>query len=185
MKLTEKIAYMKGLLDGMELDGSTKEGKAILQMAEVMEEMGVYIDDLQSQVDELTELCDLLDHDLGDVESDLYCDDDDEREFSDDDDEEDDDEDFEIGQVLPADYDDYAYEDDDEEEFDEVQYVVNCPSCDETVSLSERQLEEGSMVCPHCGELLEFNYDNIETEFSAEADEDADDAETEDSGDAE
>ena len=45
MKLTEKIAYMKGLMDGMELDTSTKEGKAILQMAEVMEEMGVYIDD--------------------------------------------------------------------------------------------------------------------------------------------
>ena len=182
MKLTEKIAYMKGLLDGMELDGSTKEGKAILQMAEVMEEMGVYIDDLQSQVDELTELCDLLDHDLGDVESDLYCDDDDD-DFGDDDDDEDDDEDFEIGQVLPADYDDYAYDDD--EDFDEVQYVVNCPSCDETVSLSERQLEEGSMVCPHCGELLEFNYDNIETDFSADADEDSDDADTEDSGDAE
>ena len=184
MKLTEKIAYMKGLLDGMELDGSTKEGKAILQMAEVMEEMGVYIDDLQSQVDELTELCDLLDKDLGEVETDLYCDDDDD--FDDDDDEEDDeDEDFEIGRVLPADYDDYAYEDDDEEEFDEVQYVVNCPSCEETVSLSERQLEEGSMVCPHCGELLEFNYDNIETEFSADAEDAADDAGSDDAGDAE
>ncbi|MBP0967953.1 MAG: hypothetical protein J5722_09980 [Oscillospiraceae bacterium] len=182
MKLTEKIAYMKGLLDGMELDGSTKEGKAILQMAEVMEEMGVYIDDLQSQVDELTELCDLLDKDLGEVETDLYCDDDDD--FGDDDDGEDDeDEDFEIGRVLPADYDDYAYDDD--EDFDEVQYVVNCPSCDETVSLSERQLEEGSMVCPHCGELLEFNYDNIETEFSADAEETADDAETDEPEDAE
>ncbi len=183
MKLTEKIAYMKGLLDGMELDGSTKEGKAILQMAEVMEEMGVYIDDLQSQVDELTELCDLLDKDLGEVETDLYCDDDDD--FDDDDDEDDEDEDFEIGRVLPADYDDYAYEDDDEEEFEEVQYVVNCPSCDETVSLSERQLEEGSMVCPHCGELLEFNYDNIETEFSADAEDAADDAASDDAGDAE
>lgn len=183
MKLTEKIAYMKGLLDGMELDGSTKEGKAILQMAEVMEEMGVYIDDLQSQVDELTELCDLLDKDLGEVETDLYCDDDDDDDdLSDDDDDED--EDFDIGQVLPADYDDYAFDDDDDE-FDEVQYVVNCPSCSETVSLSERQLEEGSMVCPHCGELLEFNYDNIETEFSAEADEDTDDADSEDAGDAE
>ena len=81
MKLTEKIAYMKGLMDGMELDTSTKEGKAILQMAEVMEEMGVYIDDLQSQIDELTELCDLLDHDLGEVETDLYCDDDDDDEL--------------------------------------------------------------------------------------------------------
>ncbi len=183
MKLTEKIAYMKGLLDGMELDGSTKEGKAILQMAEVMEEMSVYIDDLQSQVDELTELCDLLDKDLGEVETDLYCDDDDD--FDDDDDEDDEDEDFEIGRVLPADDDDYAYEDDDEEEFEEVQYVVNCPSCDETVSLSERQLEEGSMVCPHCGELLEFNYDNIETEFSADAEDAADDAASDDAGDAE
>ena len=182
MKLTEKIAYMKGLLDGMELDGSTKEGKAILQMAEVMEEMGVYIDDLQSQVDELTELCDLLDHDLGEVETDLYCGDDDDDDLPDDDDD-DDDEDFDIGQVLPADYDDYAFDDD--EDFDEVQYVVNCPSCDETVSLSERQLEEGSMVCPHCGELLEFNYDNIETDFSAVAEDDADDAESEDAEDNE
>ena len=182
MKLTEKIAYMKGLLDGMELDGSTKEGKAILQMAEVMEEMGVYIDDLQSQVDELTELCDLLDKDLGEVETDLYCDDDD-VEFGDDDDEDDD---FALGEVLPADYDDFSYDDDDED-FDEVQYVVNCPSCDETVNLSERQLEEGSMICPHCGELLEFNYDNIEADFAADAEDEAeDDAESEeDEGDAE
>ena len=165
MKLTEKIAYMKGLLDGMELDGSTKEGKAILQMSEVMEEMAVYIDDLQSQVDELTELCDLLDKDLGEVETDLYCCDDDEDDDEDADDRDDED-DFRIGEVLPADYDDYAFEDDDED-YDEVQYVVSCPSCDETVSLSEAQLEEGSMICPHCGELLEFNYDNIEADESA------------------
>ena len=38
MKLTEKIAYMKGLLDGMELDGSTKEGKAILMISEELPE---------------------------------------------------------------------------------------------------------------------------------------------------
>lgn len=178
MKLTEKIAYMKGMIDGMELDRSTKESKAILQMAEVMEEMAVYIDDLQSQVDELTELCDLLDHDLGEVETDLYCDDD---EDDDDDWDDDDDEEFRLGEVLPADYDDFAYDDD--EDFDEVQYVVNCPSCEETVSLSERQLEEGSIVCPHCGELLEFNYDNIAADLSDE-DESEDDADS-DEGEAE
>ena len=167
MKLTEKIAYMKGLLDGMELKGDTKEGKAILQMADVMEEMAVYIDDLQSQVDELTELCDLLDHDLGEVESDLYCDDDDDDDDSFDDDDDDEDEDYALGKVLPSDYDDTAYDDDDDD-YDEVQYIVNCPSCEETVNLSERQLEEGSIVCPNCGELLEFNYDNIETDFPVE-----------------
>ena len=182
MKLTEKIAYMKGLIDGMELDRSTKESKAILQMAEVMEEMAVYIDDLQSQVDELTELCDLLDHDLGEVETDLYCDDDDDDDDDDDWPDSDDDDDYKLGEVLPADYDDFSLDDDDD--FDEVQYVVNCPSCDETVNLSERQLEEGSIVCPHCGELLEFNYDNIAADFSEDDESDADDADS-DEGDAE
>ena len=189
MKLTEKIAYMKGLLDGMELDGSTKEGKAILQMADVMEEMGVYIDDLQSQVDELTELCDLLDHDLGEVETDLYCDDDDDDfdpddddDFRFDDDEDDDDAHFRIGKVLPADYDDFAYEDSDE--YDNEIYIVNCPSCDEAVNLTECELEEGSIVCPHCGELLEFNYDDIEQDFS-ENGETADDEAENSEGDAE
>lgn len=175
MKLTEKIAYTKGLIDGMELDRSTKESKAILSMMDVMEDMAVYIDDLQSQVDELTELCDLLDHDLGEVETDLYCDDDE-------DEDEDEEEDFPLGEVLPADYDDFAFDDDDD--FDEVQYVVTCPSCEETVNLSERQLEEGSIICPHCGEMLEFNYDDIETDFSANAD-DSDAADADDSSEGE
>jgi len=171
MKLTEKIAYMKGLLDGMELDGSTKEGKAILQMAGVMEEMAVYIDDLQSQVDELTELCDLLDQDLGEVESDLYGDED-----EDDDDDDEDDDDYQLGKVLPVDDDDSdLWEDDDEEEFEIPKYIVNCPGCDEVIALSERRLEEGSMHCPYCDELIEFNYDDIETDSTAEKPADAED----------
>jgi polyhydroxyalkanoate synthesis regulator phasin len=72
MKLTEKMSYLQGLLDGLEIDNSTKEGKALLQMSEVMSELVVYVEDLQSQVDELTELCDILDEDLGQVEDDLY-----------------------------------------------------------------------------------------------------------------
>ena len=87
---------------------------------------------------------------------------------------------FRIGRVLPADYDDFAYEDDDD--YDNEVYVVNCPSCDESVNLTERELEEGSIVCPHCGELLEFNYDDIEQDFQ-NSDGIADDADSE--GDAE
>ena len=77
MKLTEKMSYLQGLLEGLEIDKSTKEGKALVQMAEVMSEMVLYVEDLQSQVDELTELCDILDQDLGAVEDDLYEDEDD------------------------------------------------------------------------------------------------------------
>ena len=55
MKLTEKMSYLQGLIDGLEIDTSTKEGKVLIQMSEVMSELVLYVDDLQSQVDELTE----------------------------------------------------------------------------------------------------------------------------------
>lgn len=175
MKLTEKIAYMKGLLDGMELDTSSKEGKAITQMAEVMEEMAIYIDDLQSQLDEVTELCDILDEDLGSVEEDLYCDDDDD---DDDDDYElfetkDDDEDdlFHLGNVI--DPEDVEFLEDDEE----AQYEVQCPTCGDTIIIDESMLEEGGMTCPGCDEYLDFDYNSIilSVEDETEDDEAVDD----------
>ncbi|MBR3679230.1 MAG: hypothetical protein IKL87_03410 [Oscillospiraceae bacterium] len=150
MKLTEKIAYMKGMLDGMELDTSTKEGKAIAQMAEVMEEMAVYIDDLQSQLDEVTELCDILDEDLGAVEEDLYCDDDD----------------FDLGSVIDPDDIDYLGE-----EEDDPQYEVQCPTCGDTIIIDETILEEGSITCPGCGETLDFDYDTIVPSIAEDEDE--------------
>lgn len=175
MRLTEKIAYLKGLLEGMELDTSTKEGKAINQIAEVMEEMAVYIDDLQSQVDELTELCDILDEDLGAVESDLY-------EEDDDDDEDDDYEDdgFPLGSISDSprssylhDIDDLGDPDDDEEDDDyDTQYIVTCTGCNQTVPLDEEQLAEGSIECPFCGEMLEFNYDTIEADIPDDSEDD-------------
>ena len=39
MKLTEKMSYLQGLLDGLEIDKSTKEGKALIQMSDVLSEM--------------------------------------------------------------------------------------------------------------------------------------------------
>ena len=72
MKLTEKMSYLQGLLDGLEIDKSTKEGKALIQMSDVLSELVMYVEDLQNQVDELTELCDILDEDLGSVEEDFY-----------------------------------------------------------------------------------------------------------------
>ena len=50
MKLTEKIAYMKGYMEGLELDKATKESKVIAMMADVIEDMGAYIDDLQDEL---------------------------------------------------------------------------------------------------------------------------------------
>lgn len=160
MKLTEKMSYLQGLLAGLEIDTSTKEGKALIQMSEVMGEMVLYIDDLQSQVDELTELCDIIDQDLGQVEQEVFeCGDCGEC-FNDDDDLDDD---YELD-------DDDDYELDDEDEL----YEVTCPTCGDTILVDEGMIDEGSINCPNCNELLEFDYDNITIEDFEESDSDND-----------
>ena len=151
MNLTDKMAYLCGMVDGMELDlTSSKEGKVLGKILDVMQEMTAYIVDLQTQVDELTDTCDLLDQDLGDLEDIVF----------DEDDDEDDDE-----------YDVYYDEDEDVE----VQYETVCPTCKNTIVLSESILDKGEMPCPCCGQKLEFG-DVTEADFA----EDADDTESED-----
>lgn len=146
MNLTDKMAYLCGMVDGMELDlTSSKEGKVLGKILDVMQEMTAYIVDLQTQVDELTDTCDLLDQDLGDLEDIVF----------DEDDDEDDDE-----------YDDYY----DEDEYDEVQYETVCPTCKNTIVLSESILDKGEMPCPCCGQKLEFG-DVTEADFAEDADE--------------
>ena len=146
MNLTDKMAYLCGMVDGMELDlTSSKEGKVLGKILDVMQEMTAYIVDLQTQVDELTDTCDLLDQDLGDLEDIVY----------DEDDDEDDDE-----------YDDYY----DEDEDDEVQYETVCPTCKNTIVLSKSILDKGEMPCPCCGQKLEFG-DVTEADFAEDADE--------------
>ncbi len=153
MKLTEKMSYLKGLIDGLEIDTSTKEGKVLVQMSEVMSELVLYVDDLQSQVDELTELCDILDEDLGQVEDDFYdCDE------CDGDCDECDDDDWD---------DEYDFDDDDDDEL----YEITCPTCGDTILLDEGMIEEGSMNCPNCNELLEFDYDDLTIEDFEDKDE--------------
>ena len=146
MNLTDKMAYLCGMVDGMELDlTSSKEGKVLGKILDVMQEMTAYIVDLQTQVDELTDTCDLLDQDLGDLEDIVFDEDDDEG----------DDE-----------YDDYY----DEDEDDEVQYETVCPTCKNTIVLSESILDKGEMPCPCCGQKLEFG-DVTEADFAEDADE--------------
>ncbi len=146
MNLTDKMAYLCGMVDGMELDlTSSKEGKVLGKILDVMQEMTAYIVDLQTQVDELTDTCDLLDQDLGDLEDIVF----------DEDDDEDDDE-----------YDDYY----DEDEDDEIQYETVCPTCKNTIVLSESILDKGEMPCPCCGQKLEFG-DVTEADFAEDADE--------------
>ncbi len=58
----------------------------------------------------------------------------------------------------------YVYEDCcDDDDFDEDDYFeVKCPSCGEEICIDEDILEEGSITCPNCNELLEFDFDDCD-----------------------
>ena len=140
MTITEKVAYLKGLMEGLEIDETSKEGKIFKAILDVLDDMALTVEDLDSSVDELSDMVDALDEDLGTVEEDLYGTD------EDDEDDEDEDDDFEEG--------------DEELDLDGAElYEVTCPSCGETFNVSEETLDAGETKCPSCGQALEFDLD--------------------------
>ena len=74
MEINEKVAHLKGLVEGMEYDLTTKEGKIIEKILDILTDMADEIEGLNDDVDTLFEYADELDADLGEVESELYGD---------------------------------------------------------------------------------------------------------------
>ncbi len=142
MSITEKVAYLKGLAEGLKLDEETKEGKLLSCIIDVLDEMAEEFEDLEAEVEELEEGIDAVSDDLSDVEETLYF-------------------------ALEDDDDDEDEEDDDEEEL----FVTTCPVCEEEVIFDETVLEDGEVVCPNCGEKLEFDLSDL-ANATAEEDDD-------------
>ena len=132
MTVTEKVAYLKGLAEGLALDENKPETKIINAMMDVLDELALTVSDLEDGMDLISEQLDAVDEDLDELESFVY--------------EELDDCDCD----CDCDCDD-CY--DDEEEY----YDVECPSCGEVICVDREILEEGSITCPSCNELLEFD----------------------------
>ena len=131
MELNKKAAYLQGLVDGLGIDETTKEGKVIKAMSALLGEMADAIEgmdeDLSRAYDQINDLSD----ELEDLEADLYEDEDDEA----------DDED--------------AESDSDDDIASEPFYEVACPNCGETVYVSEDDLDAGEANCTHCGVTFE------------------------------
>ena len=153
MELSKRAAYLQGLVDGLGVDESTKEGKIIKAMSALLAEMAEALEgvdeDLSRAYDQINDLSD----ELEDLEADLYEDEDDEGE--DDEDDEDDDEDAD-----DANDDDIA---------SEPFYEVACPNCGETVYVSEDDLDAGEANCAHCGVTFEVALEGDEEEPDEDA----------------
>ena len=72
MGITENAAYLKGLFDGYEIAENSKEGKIISEMLKLLCDMSDKIDALEADNKELHEYVEELDHDLGDLEEEVY-----------------------------------------------------------------------------------------------------------------
>ena len=154
MTILEKAAYLKGLMDGLELDTEKAEGKMISAMVELMGDMAKRLTDVEETTIAISDELDEIEEDLDAIEDYIL-------------DEEDED--------YDEDYDDDLFDEDDfeDEEFEEgfdfgdedtTIYEVEC-ACGEIINFDEETLEAGSMKCPNCGELLEFTMDEDEEDL--------------------
>ena len=133
MTLSEKAAYIQGLADGLELDESTKEGKLLAALIDLVGEMTDAIAEIDEDLDTLNDYIEEIDEDLGSVEEMLYdCDCDDDCECD--------------GNCCDC--------DEDCELADGDYFEVECPSCGEVVCFDE-SIDPEDLACPACGEKFE------------------------------
>ena len=140
MTIAEKVAYLKGLMEGMNIDKETNEGKLFAAIADILNDVALDIEELESDLYDLGEDVDAISDDLSDVEDYLF-EDEDEDDYDDDD-------------------EDYEYDEDEEPLF----FEVTCPACENTITVDEDVVNLGAIQCPNCGEMLEFEFDEDEEE---------------------
>ena len=146
MTISEKAAYLKGYMDGLELDTEKPEGKMIERMMDLMCDLAKRLIDIEETTIAISDELDEIEEDLDAIED-----------FILDEDEYDDDEDWDDEEDEDWDDEDEDYE----EGFDfgdpeTTIYEVEC-ACGNIIDFDEETLEEGSIECPACGELLEFS----------------------------
>ena len=138
MTISEKVAYLKGLAEGLNIDTEkSKEGKLINVMIGILEEIGLAIEDLEENSLALGEEIAVLSDDLADVEA-----------------------------VVFDDEDEDDYDEDEEEEFDDDWFEVECPNCDEVLVVDEDAREDGYIKCPNCETeySLDLSDDTVEAD---------------------
>ncbi len=147
MTISEKAAYLKGLMDGLNLDTEKAEGKMIAAIVDLMGDVTRRLSDVEETTIAISDELDEIEEDLDAIE-DFILDEEDDEDWDDDD-------------------DDYDFDEEDEDmdegfdfgDPDTTIYEVEC-ACGSIINFDEETLEEGSIICPECGETLEFSLDD-------------------------
>ena len=72
--LSERFNYLRGLSDGLDLSNDTKETKLILGLIELLDDVVLAVEDLEDSRDEMNNMLDEIDEDLGELECAVYGD---------------------------------------------------------------------------------------------------------------
>lgn len=78
-KVGEKVAYLKGLAEGLGVNGETEQGKLMLAMIDTLEALAKNSEETDERVEELSEYVEEIDSDVSDLEEALFLDDEDEE----------------------------------------------------------------------------------------------------------
>ena len=158
MTTSEKVAYLKGLAEGMGIQEDTKEGKLFKVIIDILEDLALDLADTKDSLVELTDSVDEVCEDLAELEDEFY------EHLGDEEDDEDE-------------YDEEDDDADDEEEYEEtVFYSVECPGCGYKLTVDEDILDQGTFECPECGEVIDLTKAELEeVTFDDEDEEDSGD----------
>ena len=150
MTISEKSAYLKGLMDGLNLDTEAAEGKMIAAIVDLLGDVTKKLTAVEDTTIAISDELDEIEEDLDAIEDFIL--DEDEEDYEDEDDYDFDDEDED------EEFDDEGFDFGDE---DTTIYEVEC-ACGNIIDFDEETLEQGSMICPNCGETLEFTTEDDE-----------------------
>lgn len=136
MNIKERIAYIRGLMEGSDFCRNDVQAKTIWEnILRVCDDLADSVAGVQEGQEELEEYVEAIDSDLSDLEGDIYAEDDDECECEDCETcGHDEDEDSEPGHVVE----------------------MECPKCGEGVVFEEGFLYDADVEisCPECGAIV-------------------------------
>ncbi len=128
--LKEKVAYLHGLTQGLNVNDHSSEGKILLNVIDVLDSFADEVQNVNLAQVELEDYVESIDEDLTDLEDQIY------EEF------------------------DYEEDEDNYDETDDNMVEVACPACHELVTFESGILDDDDdieVTCPYCGGVV---YDN-------------------------
>ena len=134
MTISEKVAYIQGLYDGLGLDGEKSgEARILSELLDVMKEVGQRIDGIDTVLDGFDEELDTLGDTVAELEDAVFDEDND-----------------------GGDGEDDGFDGDLDEDF----FEIPCPTCGEDLVVDDEALAAGVVDCPACGGKFALSFED-------------------------